>query len=299
MRLSKRTVAGLTCLLLTFTALCGCTVSPAAPTTTAAPTVPVTEPDETRIGKDAYNGSEIEQFSLGGKVEYIDEGAFANCGQLKNFYCRSRDVSIHDKAFSGSENVVFYCYVDSTVASFAKENGYDCVYYDGFSIQCDTVNNGCAGLPITWSVVDVPAEQRNGSRFVYTVNLNDEPVYASLPTSELSFSYIPTEGGSYTLSVELRNKDIEYTVNSEDLAVADKLMMGLYEQDNDPAALEPLEWRILAVEDGKALVITEHIINRGSYFNPEWIKFKYTYWAYSCVAATSSTNYWGSTRGWA
>ena len=294
MRLSKYTVAGLTCLLIACTVLCGCTVSTAPPTTTAVPTVPATEPDETRIRKDAYNGSEIEQFSLAEKVEYIDEGAFANCKRLKNFYCRSREVTIHENAFSGSENVVFYCYVDSTVARFARENGYDCVYYDGFSIQCDTVNNGCAGLPITWSVVDVPSEQKNSSRFVYTVNLNDEPVFTSESTKEDTFTYTPTEGGTYSLTVEISNKVTEYSVTGEAVAVADKLLLGLYEQDNDGTATEPLEWRILTVEDGKALVITEHIIDRGSYFNPEWIKYKYTYWAYSCVAATSYTNYWGS-----
>ena len=164
-----------------------------------------------------------------------------------------------------------------------------------FTILCDTVENGCVGLPITWSVFDVMPGYESESQFVYTVNLNGEPVFTSEPTAETSFSYTPTEGGMYSLSVELRNEQTTQTVEAEEeIPVADKLLLGLFEQDNDKTSTEPLEWRILTVEDGKALVITEHILTRGSYFNPEWIKYKYTYWAHSCIAATRSWNYWGS-----
>lgn len=301
MRLSKYTVAGLTCLLIALTVLSGCAGFPSSqpettspPTETTSPTVPTTEPDETVIGKDAYNGTKIKQFALADIVEYIDEGAFANCYELKNFYCHSGNVSIHKNAFSGSENVVFHCYLDSSVDLFARAHGYDRVYYDACSINCDTVNNGCAGLPITWSVVDVMPGQKVESQFVYTVKLNNKPVFTSEQTTEDAFTYTPTEGGMYSLAVEVINDLTHSSVTGGAVSVADKLTMGLYEQDNEGTATEPLEWRILTVEDGKALVITEHIIDRGSYFNPEWIKYKYTYWAYSCVAATSYTNYWGS-----
>lgn len=298
MRLSKYTVAGLTCLLIAFTALCGCT-SPQSATTppaaeTTSPTVETTEVDETKIGKDAYNGSKIEEFTLDEIVEYIDEGAFANCSKLKNFYCTSREVSIHENAFSDSENVVFYCYLDSTVDLFARAHGYDRVYYDAFSIQCDTVNNGCVGLPITWSTVDVMPGQNIESQFVYTVNLNDEPVFTSEPTSEDSFAYTPAEGGMYSLTVEIINDLTQSSVTCEAVSVADKLILGHYEQDDDDTATEPIVWRILTVEDGKAFVLSEQILTRGSYFNPEWIKYKYTYWSNSCIAASSYKNYWGS-----
>lgn len=297
MRISKYTVAWLACLLIVLTVMSGCSNSTQSPTTppTVAPTEPApTEPEGYRIGKDAYNGSEIVEFTVDDIAKYIDEGAFANCNALENFYCSSRDISIHENAFSGTENVVFHCYLDSTVDMFAREHGYDRVYFDAFSLQCDTVNNGCVGLPITWSVVDVMPGQDIVSQFVYTVYLNDEPIFTSEPTTEDRFAYTPTEGGQYSVTVELIN---DLTTDSrfwEAVPVADKLYMGLYEQDNDDTALEPIEWRILTVEDGKALVLSEYLLTRGAYFNPEWIKFKYTYWAKSCIAETSSSNYWGS-----
>ena len=298
MRIFKPTAALLACLLILLTMLSGCSNSDQSPTIapTAAPTVPTepTEPDGSRIEKDAFNGSDITEFTVDEIVEYIDEGAFANCNTLENFYCASMDITIHENAFSGTENVVFHCYLDSTADLFAREHGYDRVYFDAFSLQCDTVNNGCVGLPITWSAVDVMPGQDIENQFVYTVYLNDEPIFTSEPTTEDCFVYTPTEGGQYAVKVELTN---DLTTDSrfwEAIPVADKLLMGLYEQDDDDTTIEPIEWRILTVEDGKALVLSEYLLTRGAYFNPEWIKFKYTYWAESCIAETSSSNYWGS-----
>ena len=136
--------------------------------------------------------------------------------------------------------------------------------------------------------------QKIESQFVYTVNMNDEPVFTSELTSDDRFTYTPTEGGMYSLTVEIINDLTRSSVTSEAVSVADKLTLGHYEQDNDDTAVEPIEWRILTVEDGKAFVISEQILNRGSYFNPEWIKYKYTYWSHSCIAASSYKNYWGS-----
>ena len=289
MRLSKFTAARLFCMLLTIMLLSGCALIPATPTTVPTDILP-----ESVIGKNAYNGSHIQEFTLDETVERIDEGAFANCHSLKRFDCSSREVSIHENAFSGSENVVFYCYLNSTADLFARAHGYARVYYDAFSVRCDTVNNGCAGLPITWSVVDVMPGQEIESEFVYTVFLDDAPVFTSEPTGEESFCYTPTAGGLYTVTVNMRNDLTQSSVTCEAVAVADRLMMGYYEQDNDSAAMERIQWRILTVADGKALVISEKILNRGSYFNPEWIKFKYTYWAHSYIAVANSVNYWGS-----
>ena len=151
MRIFKSTAAVLACLLILLTVMSGCSNSDQSPTIapTAAPTEPTepTEPDGFRIGKDAYNGSNITEFTVDEIAKYIDEGAFANCSALENFYCASTDITIHENAFSGTENVVFHCYLDSTADLFAREHGYDRVYFDAFSLQCDTVNNGCVGLP--------------------------------------------------------------------------------------------------------------------------------------------------------
>ena len=292
MRLSKFTAVCLLCVLLVCVLLSGCTEEPIMPVTT--PTDTVTEPDASVIGKDVYNGSDMEEFTLDEVVKRIEEGAFANCRNLQRFHCASKEVSIHENAFSGSENVVFYCYLDSTVDMFAREHGYERVYYDAFSVQCDTVNNGCVGLPITWTAVDVMPGQEIESEFVYTVYMNDQPVFTSEPTVENRFSYTPAEGGLCAVTVQISNDLTQSSVTCEAVPVANQLFMGYYEQDNDPTAMEPILWRILTVEDGKAFVISEKVLDRGSYFNPEWIKFKYTYWSHSCIAATKSINYWGS-----
>ena len=300
MKISKCTVAVLACLLILLTVMSGCSTSAQNPTTaptelpTTPPTEAPTEPEGYRIAKGTYDGSSITEYTVDDRAQIIDEGAFANCVALENFYCASMDITIHEAAFTGSENVVFHCYLGSTADLYAREQGIDRVYFDAFSLQCDTVNNGCVGLPITWTAVDVMPGQDIVNEFVYTVYRDEEPVFTSEPTTETSFSYTPTEGGQYSLTVELKN---ELTTDSrfcEAIPVAEKLLMGLYEQDNDDTALEPIEWRILTVQDGKAFVLSEYMLTRGSYFNPEWIKFKYTYWAESCVAATSSSNYWGS-----
>lgn len=292
MRISKYFVAVLAGLLIVLTVMSGCSASEQSPTT--PPTVAPTEPEELGIEIDAYNGSELKEFAVGDIVKFIDEGAFANCKALENFYCSSRDISIHENAFSGTENVVFHCYLDSTADLFARKHGYDCVYFDAFSIQCDTVKNGCVGLPITWSAVDVMPGQNIESQFVYTVNLNNEPIFTAELTTEDSFVYTPTEGGQYSVTVEIVNDMTTASLTSQEVPVADQLIMGMYEQDDDDTATEPIVWRIIAVEDGKALVLSDQILTKGSYFNPDWIKYKYTYWAESCVAETSSVNYWGS-----
>ena len=65
MRLTKYIIAGLTCFLLFITLLSGCAdtaPTPTAPTSappTTAPTAAVTEPDESVIAKNAYNGSDM------------------------------------------------------------------------------------------------------------------------------------------------------------------------------------------------------------------------------------------------
>ena len=169
-----------------------------------------------------------------------------------------------------------------------------CIYYDAFSVQCDTVNNGCVGLPITWTAVDVMPGQEIESEFVYTVFLNDEPVFTSEPTAEQSFSYTPTEGGAYSATVQMSNELTEDSRTCEAVPVAEQLIMGHYEQDDDPTATEPIAWKILTVEDGKAFVVSQDILDKGSYFNPEWIKYKYTYWNNSCIVAIRDFNYWGS-----
>ena len=185
MKIPKSMIVVLSCLALLLTVMGGCANSnqPNATVPTELPTTPPTEaptePEGFRIKAGTYNGSSITEFTVDERAQIIDEGAFANCDALLNFYCTSRDITIHENAFTGTENVVFHCYLDSSVDMFAREHGYDRVYFDAFSVQCNTVNNGCVGLPITWSAVDVMPGQDIVTEFVYTVYLNEEPIFTS------------------------------------------------------------------------------------------------------------------------
>ena len=60
-----------------------------------------------------------------------------------------------------------------------------------------------------------------------------------------------------------------------DLRAGDRLTFGSYEQDNDPEnGSEPIEWQVLSVENGRALVISSVGLDakayNGSYVNVTW-----------------------------
>ena len=89
------------------------------------------------------------------------------------------------------------------------------------------------------------------------------------------------------------NGGAEY-LSSSKLKVGQTITMGTYDTDGKSSTRDKLTWRVLAVSGHKALVITEDIIHCGSYFNPSWIKYKYTYWSGSYIGTAESVNYRGS-----
>ena len=152
------------------------------------------------------------------------------------------------------------------------------------SLDCDTVYNGCVGLPIGWAVeAESPVAK-------YELYLDGEKILSE-ETNEASLSFVPEKGGQYMLMCTLQNGEM---LQSDEITVAEKLFMGTYEQDNDTKnGEEPIEWTILSVEGGKALVISKQILHNWSYFNPWWIKYKYTYWSHSYIGDFHE-NFWGS-----
>ena len=57
---------------------------------------------------------------------------------------------------------------------------------------------------------------------------------------------------------------------SQDIAAGDVITFGHYEQDNDPDnGPEPIEWMVLDVQDGKALLLSRDGLDAGKY-NTEW-----------------------------
>ncbi len=152
-------------------------------------------------------------------------------------------------------------------------------------IGCDTRFNGCVGLPVTWTL----EEGYTASQWLVYLVDEDKIVYET-QSSDSVFSYTPTKRGQYVCVCRLQNGD---ALVSGEMSVADALYMGVFEQDANDKTSDPIEWTILAVEDGKALVMSKYILENRSYFNPWWIKYKYTFWAYSYIS-DFSTNYWGS-----
>lgn len=78
---------------------------------------------------------------------------------------------------------------------------------------------------------------------------------------------------------EVAKKDAGNVLNiteKEMLAIGDKVYFGQYEQDNNlDNGSEDIVWRILAIEDGRALLLSEYLINADRF---EDYNVKYTNW---------------------
>lgn len=153
------------------------------------------------------------------------------------------------------------------------------------TLLCDTAFHGCKGLPITWTA----ETEKAVAGFDVYLSGETTPVFSDR-SGERVIRYVPRTAGQYFAICTLENGE---TLLSEEVSAAEKLYMGVYEQDGDPEAEELIEWTVLSVEDDKALLISKYILHNNSYFNPWWIKYKYTYWAKSYIG-DFPTNYWGS-----
>ena len=71
--------------------------------------------------------------------------------------------------------------------------------------------------------------------------------------------------------------------NDSTLSIGDTLIFGNYEQDNNLSnGKEPIKWRVLAIEDGQALLISEMNLNRkffdGNYSGVTWENSSLRWW---------------------
>ena len=154
-------------------------------------------------------------------------------------------------------------------------------------LASDTMKNGCAKIPITWFLEEL---EGTPDEIVYEVYMDGKRVHASEPSQEASFVYTPEKGGVYSLTARLFYGETEVEVVSGEIEVQDKLYFGLFEQDGKEGELEPIEWRVLDVKDGKAFILSEYALRPGAYFNPDWIKFKYTWWERSYIGDVGKNN---------
>ena len=239
------------------------------------------------------NDATLREITIYETVKAIESEAFANCENLQVFKCLSMDVVIEDDAFDNDDNLTIICYSKSSIAQYAKAHGIPCQYLDAFEISCNTVNNGCVGLPITWTITDVMPGEFVVSDFSYELLCDEKIVDSGDLPKNLTYTWTPATAGTYTFRVTIQNTITTTTLSAHSVNVAAKLYMGTYEQDNNANTQDPLEWRVLSVSGNKALVLSEKIIKTNSFFNPYWIKYKYTYWAKSYIGS-ESVNYRGS-----
>lgn len=269
-------------------AVLACFLSPFCPVASAM--IDITDIEERAF----YEDVSLTVVELPAELKSIGAEAFAKCTGLKLLKCYSKNVILGENAFEGADQIQFFCYLNSTLDVYARKNGVPCQYFDACRIECDTVKNGCAGLPIEWNITDVMPGESVSSRFSYNI-YNGETLVKSLDESaNRTVAFTPETAGDYRLEVTVANSLTTTTLSSEPVPVAAKLYFGTYEQDGNSATVDPLEWRVLSVSGDKAFIITEKIIHNGSYFNPYWIKYKYTYWSGSYIGTASSVNYRGS-----
>ncbi len=243
-----------------------------------------------------YGNTAITEVRLPDTVRSIDAQAFADCTALEKLFCYSREVTVHDTAFEGCESLIVYCYINSGMDTYARAHGLTVKYFDAFTILCDTEKNGCAGLPITWSVDSAMDEV---SRYTCRIYDGDDLKDSFENTTDTEFSYTPSEAGAYRAKITIQNERTTTTLGQANaVPVREKLLMGIYEQDGDEKTEDALEWRVLTAKDGKALLLTDRVIRSESYFNPAWIQYKNCSWEKSLIGTTRATNNLGSGGNW-
>jgi len=262
------------------------------------------------IESGAFMGdSSLTDIVLPGELKTIGEQAFKDCSSLRFVKCYSKDVTVASDAFDGcSSSLAIGCYKGSTIDTYAKNKGIPRVYFDDYKIECNTVNNGCVKLPITWRMVNVLPSGNSESTFVYSVYRNGSLIYTGAETSEDMFVYTPTEAGSYAVKAKVYKSLItsgssgeKYeigTISSASVNVAAQLYLGTFEQDRNAATQDAILWHVIHVDGDRALLFSDKILKDGAYFNPAWIKYKYTYWASSYIGSVGKNEiYAGASQG--
>ena len=89
----------------------------------------VIEPGATSIGKYAfYNCADLEAFEVGKQVAVVDRTAFEGCNNVGYVCFGNMEVDVSELALP--EDVIYFCFKDSGVHKFAKENNKNYVLID-------------------------------------------------------------------------------------------------------------------------------------------------------------------------
>ena len=81
-----------------------------------------------RVEEDAFEGINADVIDMRDtQISNIGAGAFRNCVNVSRVYLPSNSIQIHDTAFYGCINVVFYCEAGSAGAIWAQAHGFQVV----------------------------------------------------------------------------------------------------------------------------------------------------------------------------
>ncbi|MBQ3080191.1 MAG: hypothetical protein IJC48_09390 [Clostridia bacterium] len=166
-----------------------------------------------------------------------------------------------------------------------------------YMITCDTKSNGYIGIPITWTIDSlVPGENVYGT-FIFDVYRDGEIVYQGEETQDITVSHIPDREGTYYAVAHQTDVEGGIMYVSGEADVQPSIVIGTFEQDRKEETIDPIEWQVVTVKDGRALIISKYILKCDSYFDPSWIKYKYCNWEGSIIGTTEDTNYLGNVNG--
>ncbi len=179
----------------------------------------------TEIGNSAFGGcSSLINLTIPNKVTKIAEGLFGKCKSLANVIIPNGVTEIGDKSFAGCESLVGII-IPKTVTKIGKQAFVNCKKFDIFVIPD--------------SVTDIGLEAFGGC-------------------SKIQHFTLPTR---FTVFKDDVNKQIDLTSKGnssfKNAKVGDFIKFGNYSQTSN-GQNQPIEWQVLAIENGKMLVISRY-----------------------------------------
>ena len=91
----------------------------------------------TEIGNNALEGSGFEELTLSEQVKKIGDNSFKNCKNLKSVTIYNKTLTIENNAFEKKDDLVIYCYNNSTAHKYAQDNDikFELLDYDEYEID--------------------------------------------------------------------------------------------------------------------------------------------------------------------
>ncbi len=169
--------------------------------------------------------------------------------------------------------------------------GYDTNFEDELFETVISNNSTVYGSLLIYGETEKKGDETDLTIKVYNTGKND-----SAPTASSDQRTAEAIGGSEKEQTN-SDPDKQQTAEknkadkSESLKVGDKIAFGHYEQDNDLSnGPEPIEWQVLTIEDGRALVLSRYGLDSGKYYGSNYA----VTWQSSLLRAWLNTEFYDS-----